>query len=103
MLKNLKLLRTNAGISQQALAAQIGVSQQAVNKYENHNAEPDIKTLIAIANYFDTSIDYLVGRTDKDGVNHGSKYNEFLDDYKKLTEKEKKCVNAVIDTFIKQK
>lgn len=64
MLKNLKKLRAEAGISQARLAEAIGVSQQAINKYENHNIEPDIETLVQIADYFNTSVDYLVSHTD---------------------------------------
>ncbi|MBQ8922805.1 MAG: helix-turn-helix transcriptional regulator [Oscillospiraceae bacterium] len=41
MVKNLKTLRTKFRLSQQQLADVIGVSQQSVNKYENHNIEPD--------------------------------------------------------------
>lgn len=64
MLKNLKALRTRAGISQQQLADLVIVSQQSINKYENHEVEPNLATLCAIADYFDVSVDYLVGRTD---------------------------------------
>ncbi len=52
MVKNLKYLRTRYGISQQQLAEIAGVSQQSVNKYENHNIEPDIRTLTAFADFF---------------------------------------------------
>lgn len=64
MLQNLRKLRTERGISQSRLGQEIGVSQQAINKYENHNIEPDIYTLKLLADFFDTSIDYLVGRID---------------------------------------
>ena len=64
MIANLRKLRTEAGISQQQLANILLVSQQSINKYENHNVEPDINTLIKMADYFNVSIDYLVGRTD---------------------------------------
>ena len=63
MLTNLKKLREDASVSQKALADAIGVSQQSVNKYENHNIEPDIDTLIRIADFFETSVDYLIGHT----------------------------------------
>ena len=53
MLPNLKLLRQKRGISQQKLADALGVSQQSINHYENHKIEPDIATLIKIADYFD--------------------------------------------------
>ena len=58
---NLKALRKEYNISQQQLANIIGVSQQSINKYENHNVEPDIETLKAIATFFNTTIDFLVG------------------------------------------
>lgn len=61
MIKNLKALRKEYNISQQQLANIIGVSQQSINKYENHNIEPDIETLKAIATFFNTTIDFLVG------------------------------------------
>ena len=57
----LKALRKEYNISQQQLANIIGVSQQSINKYENHNVEPDIETLKAIATFFNTTIDFLVG------------------------------------------
>lgn len=62
MLKNLKLLRNMVGISQQRLADAIGVTQQSINKYENHNIEPDIATLSALADHFGVSVDYIIGR-----------------------------------------
>ena len=63
MLVNIKTLRKELNISQQKLADEIGVSQPSINKYENHNHEPDISTLIKLANYFETSVDYIVGNT----------------------------------------
>ena len=45
MLVNLKKLREEIGVSQRALADAVGVSQQSINKYENHKIEPDIETL----------------------------------------------------------
>lgn len=64
MLKNLKALRESAHLSQSQLGEIIGMSQQSINRYENHPTEPDIKTLSLLADYFETSIDYLVGHTD---------------------------------------
>ena len=45
MLGNMKKLRTMARMSQRELADIIGVSQQSVNKYENHGVEPGIETV----------------------------------------------------------
>jgi transcriptional regulator with XRE-family HTH domain len=65
VLKNLKALREEYGISQQRLAEAIFVTQPSINKYENHNTEPEIEILKRIADYFDTTIDYLVGYSDQ--------------------------------------
>ena len=43
MVQNLKQLRLEKNLSQNKLAEIIGVSQQSINKYENHNIEPDIE------------------------------------------------------------
>lgn len=104
MLENLKLLRSAAGISQKALAEAIGVSQQSINKYENHNIEPDIATLSRIADYFHVSIDYLVGRTNclQLPVSKGDDRLEedlLLCRYRALSEKQKKAVQAVLDSY----
>ena len=62
--RNLKQLRDEKGVSQQKVADAIGSNQQSIHRYENGDYEPDIKTLILLADYFNTSIDFLVGRTD---------------------------------------
>lgn len=61
---NLKKLRENAELSHQALAKAVGSTQQKIYSYENGIYEPDIKTLKLLANFFGTSIDYLVGNAD---------------------------------------
>ena len=50
-------------MSQKELAQVLDVSQQAVYKYENGLAEPELGKLIRIADYFGVSMDYLVGRS----------------------------------------
>ena len=42
------------------------VTRKVVNKYENHNVEPDISTLIMLADYFQVSVDYLIGHVIRD-------------------------------------
>ncbi|MDE7058384.1 MAG: helix-turn-helix domain-containing protein [Lachnospiraceae bacterium] len=63
-MKRLKELRQKQKISQQKLAEHFHISQQSIWKYENGLAEPDICTLIQFADYFQTSVDYLIGHTD---------------------------------------
>lgn len=65
----LKELRKERHISQVRLAMDLAVNQNTISRYENGINEPDLKTLIVIADYFDVSVDYLPGRTDNRRVN----------------------------------
>lgn len=61
----LKELRKKRNISQLKLAFDLNLNQNAISRYENLEREADYETLIKIANYFNVSLDYLFGRTDK--------------------------------------
>jgi transcriptional regulator with XRE-family HTH domain len=58
---NLRNLRIEKGLSQQSLADKLGVSQQSIYKYENKITEPNIDMIKVIADFFDVSVDYLIG------------------------------------------
>lgn len=60
----LKELRTQKGMSQESLANHFKVSRSTIAMWETSKAQPDSETLCKLAEYFETSIDYLVGRTD---------------------------------------
>ena len=62
---NIKKYREKMEISQAELSRRIGVSRQTFNNYELGKREADYETLIKFADYFDVSLDYLLGRTDK--------------------------------------
>ena len=64
MLPTLKKLRAEYGISQKALAQAVGITQPSVNSFENHDVSPSYLILLKLADFFDTSIDYLVGRSE---------------------------------------
>ncbi len=64
MVAKLKQLRKENGYSQKKLADILGITQQAIYKYENLAVEPDIQTLIMIADIFGVSVDYLIGHSD---------------------------------------
>ena len=55
------LMREN-GLNQVALAKKIGVKQNTISAWLNHKKEPSINSLWLLADYFEVSIDYLVGR-----------------------------------------
>ncbi len=47
----------------------LGLNQNSISRYESGARETDYKTLIALADYFDVSIDYILERTDKPKMN----------------------------------
>jgi len=58
----LKELRMENNESQQALGQVLNMSKMAISHWESGHSEPSISQLISIANHFDVSVDYLVGR-----------------------------------------
>ena len=58
--EKLKSIRRQAGFSQEKLAEKLGVSRQAVTKWETDTGIPDIENLMAISTLFDISIDELL-------------------------------------------
>lgn len=60
----IKSLRQRKKIYQQELANNLSVSKSAVAMWETNKRTPDADTLIQIADYFDVSVDYLLGKTD---------------------------------------
>ena len=109
MLPNVRLLRREAGMSQQALADVLVISQQSVNHYENHNTQPDIQTLIQMADYFKTSVDYIIAHTDiRDPFDSTEAYHldadeaDLITQYRALSPKERACVAHVIETLLEK-
>ena len=65
----LKLLRKQKHMSQLSLAMKLNTTQMSISRYETGKREPNLKTLILIADFFDVSIDYLLERTDNPKMN----------------------------------
>lgn len=63
--EQLKTLRLNARKSQKQIAELLGTTQQSVFRYESGLTFPNEETLLWYADYFDVSLDYIFGRTDK--------------------------------------
>ena len=60
----LKSLRTEKNITQKSLAEYLSVSERAYQHYESDTREPPLSNAAKLADYFDVSLDYLVGRSD---------------------------------------
>lgn len=57
-------LRKSANISQRALAKELNLTNPAITYLETAQRSPSFEVLIALADYFNVSLDYLVGRSD---------------------------------------
>lgn len=108
-MKHLKELRKQNNLSQQKLADILHVSQQSVYKYENNITSPDIETLIRMADYFNTSIDYLVEHTDIPHKIEPVKENmlnedetKLIEHYRKMSSSQKKLVQAIAEEYIRE-
>ncbi len=63
--ETLKTLRKENGLLQGHIADEIGISKAAYSTYEIGTREPNIKTLIRLANYYNVTVDYLIGKEEK--------------------------------------
>lgn len=106
MLIRLRELRQGASMSQQKLAAQLGISQQSINKYENHNVEPDLALLTQMADFFETTVDYLIGHTDDPARPLAAEERilsreetQLIANYRLLSTQEKKLVSDVVTGY----
>lgn len=61
-IERLKMLRKERGISQEILSAALYIDRTTLAGYETGKRMPDVEMMWAIADYFDVTIDYLVGR-----------------------------------------
>lgn len=61
----LQELQKQSGILKKDIAQAVGLSIMGYYRYERGEREPSMSTLIALADYFDVSLDYLVGRSDE--------------------------------------
>ena len=94
-MKNLKELRQKKNITQIRLSIAAGVSQETISAYESGKALPSADTLIKLADFLDTSVDYLLDRTNistpirlKDTTCN----DELIYEFDKLSDNQKKDV-----------
>lgn len=64
---HLREIRKNHKATQKQVAAAVGVSERNYQDWEYGNTKPTFDVLIALADFFDVSLDYLVGRSDEPG------------------------------------
>ncbi len=93
----LKELRVKKGLSQEELGKILGVSGQTILNWENSIHSPNVDQLIKLADFFDVSIDYLVGLK-----NENKTKNEIMNDLKDSSKEDLlKIIENYIDEIIK--
>jgi DNA-binding XRE family transcriptional regulator len=80
---SLSNFRKKAGLTQQQVGDYIGISAQAVSKWENDQSEPDIDTLYKLAELYKTTVDELTGKETSNNVKSSSKSSRFKELAKK--------------------
>lgn len=97
----LKELREERRLNQEGLALKLNVSQSTISAYEIGERTPDLETLIAIANFFNVSLDYLAGLSDLKQQIRQSDLSpnelEHLRTFRQLNDIDKEKVKAYID------
>jgi len=108
MLKDrLKKLRKEKGITQIELSKIFGISQGTIGNWETGHREPDLAMLAKISNYFNVSIDYLVGQTEEprrasDIITENRKGKILTLDDTGLAKKDLERISSVIDDIKKK-
>jgi len=82
--KRLTELRKKSGLSQYELAEKLGFSRGKYSNYEQGTRQPDYETLQKIADYFNVTTDYLLGRSDKPNYTAEQEDNENYDSIQEI-------------------
>ncbi|MCS7463906.1 helix-turn-helix domain-containing protein [Paenibacillus doosanensis] len=80
-------LREKHSLTQEGLSSKLGITRASLSHYENNRREPDYETIVSIANLFNVSIDYLIGRTDDPHIVLDEDVREFVDSLELSNEK----------------
>ncbi len=91
--QKIRLLRESINVPQTKLAELSGSTQSSINRYENGQSTPPLELLLWYADYFDVSMDYIFGRTDKP---QGTQYS-FVPQYSEDNEQFKRFIEMCFD------
>lgn len=93
-------IRKEKKFSQSDIAEAVGVSRDAISKYERDDIIPSVENAKKIANVLQVSIDYLVSENEKDEVIDNNML-ERIREIQKLSNMDKQTIINVIDAFIR--
>lgn len=88
------------GVTQKQLATNIGTSQGNIADWKSGKSAPSIDKLPLIADYFDTSVDYLLGRSEPAAPKLDPEYQEILDLYQDLTPEQQGLIKTTMQSWL---
>lgn len=94
--ERLKYLRRRKGITQMELGRFLGYRDTTISNYENAVHQPDYDTLIQIAEYFDVSIDFLIG-FEEENPDYSLEEMELLQRYRRMSLERQKIIFRLIE------
>ena len=106
-MNRLKYLREENGKTQPEIAKMLGISTPSYSQLENEQRKLSAKVLVKLANYFNVSIDYILGRTiaresgtDVLGLTDVGFHSQ---DFKPPTQKQKEQIRQIVETILDKK
>lgn len=101
--ERLRVLRAKTRLTQRQVAKHLGVSPATLGMYEAGKREPNIDVLVSIAAFYETNLDYLLGRTNDPAPSKGGYTDGKLPlsnaEYKDLTPVERESVDRITREF----
>ncbi len=97
---NLKASRTKKGLTQEQVAKDLMITKVSISRYENGTREPKIETLESLSNYYNVSVDYLLGKTSIENHTTTDEISKIINAYESLPKEAQEHINSYIEFLV---
>ncbi|HCU2611581.1 TPA: helix-turn-helix transcriptional regulator [Clostridioides difficile] len=98
--KNLKDLRIKKGLTQEQVAKDLMTTKVSISRYENGTREPKIEMLDSLSNYYNVSVDYLLGKTSIENYITTDEISKIIKSYESLPKEAQEHINSYIEFLV---
>jgi len=98
--ERLKRERERKGLKQNRVSKILGIHNSTLAKYESGEREPDNETLNKLAELYEVSVDWLLGRTQQDNTINDQAKNDVLKSYTRLPQHKRKIIDDMIKALL---
>ena len=102
-MERLKALRKSKGLSMKELGRLFGLSESTISLYESGKRQPDNETILKIADFFDVSVDYLLGREEKETPSYTEEERKLFSLIEQLTDVEVEEMSNYLDYLLSKR